>query len=50
MAMSESTEAWIESVEEHKETLETIAEGNYPLSDDFEQVLAEYEERQSKYE
>jgi hypothetical protein len=35
------TARWRDSVEEHRDTLERLAESDLPLSDDAEQLLAE---------
>lgn len=37
------SEAWIESVEEHRETLAKLADSDLPLSDEAEQLLREAE-------
>jgi len=34
---------WKDSVDRHRETIETLAESDLPLSDDMEQLLEEYE-------
>lgn len=35
------TEPWLESVEEHRETLEKLADSELPLSDECRELLAE---------
>lgn len=37
-------EPWVEAVEEHKETLEKLADDDLPLSDDARRLLREYRE------
>jgi len=44
--MTKHTQGWQESVEEHRETIEKIAETDTPLADDMQQLLEEYKNAQ----
>jgi len=41
--------SWIDSVEEHKETIEKLAQSDLPLSGEMEQLLEEYRRETGSY-